>query len=91
MNLKPSAIGIVAGPVAAALVYVYLPASFASAGGEEVLVDAGVRSVVALATWMALWWIAEVIPMAVTALMPVTLLPLFGVSSFDDAAAPYAH
>ena len=91
MKLKLSAIGIVAGPVVAALVYAWLPGGFTSAGGDEVLLDTGVRSVIALAAWMALWWIGEVIPLAVTALLPVTLLPLFGICSFKDAAAPYAH
>jgi sodium-dependent dicarboxylate transporter 2/3/5 len=91
MKLKLSAISIVAGPVTAALVYAWLPAGFVSANGDEVLLDAGVRSVIALAVWMALWWIGEVVPLAVTALLPITLLPLCGISSFKDAAAPYAH
>lgn len=33
----------------------------------------------AIAAWMAVWWIFEVVPLAVTALLPVVLFPLFGV------------
>ncbi len=91
MKLKLRVITIVAGPVAGAAVYACLPSGFTSANGDAVLLDAGVRGVIALAAWMALWWIAEVIPMAVTALLPVTLLPLFGITTFKEAAGSYAH
>jgi solute carrier family 13 (sodium-dependent dicarboxylate transporter), member 2/3/5 len=33
----------------------------------------------AIAVWMAVWWILEVVPLAVTALLPVVLFPVFGV------------
>lgn len=91
MKLKLHVIAVAAGPVAGAVVYASLPSGFTSANGDVVLLDPGVRGVIALAAWMALWWIGEVIPMAVTALLPVTLLPLSGISTFEDAASPYAH
>ncbi|MFY0992131.1 SLC13 family permease [Halomonas sp. C05BenzN] len=47
--------------------------------------------VVALTAWMATWWVLEPVPIAVTALLPVALLPLLGVTSVNDAAAPYAN
>ena len=34
----------------------------------------------AIAILMALWWITEIIPLAVTALIPVVLFPLFGIT-----------
>ncbi len=40
---------------------------------------------------MASWWVTEAIPIPVTAMLPMVLLPLAGVSSFREAAAPYAH
>lgn len=91
MKLKLRAIAVAAGPVAGAIVYVCLPPGFTSAIGDAVPLDPDVRGVIALAAWMALWWIGEVIPMAVTALLPVTLLPLIGITSFENAASPYAH
>ncbi len=45
----------------------------------------------ALAVWMALWWATEAIPLAATALLPLALLPLLGVSNVGAAAAPYAN
>lgn len=39
----------------------------------------GVTSCFAIAVLMAIWWITEAVPLAVTALLPVALFPLFGV------------
>jgi solute carrier family 13 (sodium-dependent dicarboxylate transporter), member 2/3/5 len=47
--------------------------------------------VVALTAWMAVWWVAEPVPIAVTALLPVAVLPLLGTNTISEAAAPYAN
>jgi len=47
--------------------------------------------VIAIAGLMISWWITEAVPMAVTALLPMLLLPLLGVSKLDAAAAPYSN
>jgi len=39
--------------------------------------------------WMAVWWITEVVPLAVTALLPVVLFPLTGLMSGKDVAPIY--
>jgi solute carrier family 13 (sodium-dependent dicarboxylate transporter), member 2/3/5 len=43
-----------------------------------------------LALMMAVWWTTEPVPIAVTALMPLIVLPLLGVVGLPEAAAPYA-
>lgn len=43
-----------------------------------------------LATWMAVWWISEVVPIPATALLPLALLPLLSVEGIAGVAAPYA-
>ena len=40
---------------------------------------------------MATWWVTEAIAIPATALLPLVLLPLLGVASIGDAAAPYAN
>jgi len=47
-----------------------------------------VASIVVL---MAIWWATEAIPVPVTALLPLALFPLLGVTSFKEAALPYAN
>ncbi len=43
----------------------------------------------AIALLMAVWWITEAIPIAVTSILPVALFPLFGVMSGKDVAETY--
>lgn len=45
----------------------------------------------ALGLWMGLWWVTEAAPIAATALLPMVLLPLLGVSDIAAASAPYAN
>ncbi|MDQ2076862.1 DASS family sodium-coupled anion symporter [Marinimicrobium sp. ABcell2] len=43
-------------------------------------------------TWlMAVFWIAEVLPLAVTALLPILLAPTLGLSPVDSVTRSYAH
>lgn len=39
---------------------------------------------------MAAWWLTEALPPAVTALVPIVLLPLTGAMKADEATRPYA-
>lgn len=43
----------------------------------------------AIALLMAIWWITEIIPLAVTALIPVVLFPLFGIMNGKDVSSTY--
>ncbi|MFO7787921.1 MAG: DASS family sodium-coupled anion symporter [Halospina sp.] len=47
--------------------------------------------ILALTLLMATWWVTEALPIAVTALLPVALIPLMNVAPIDEAAAPYAN
>ncbi|KAA3662181.1 MAG: hypothetical protein DWQ10_03015 [Calditrichaeota bacterium] len=45
----------------------------------------------AIALLMAVWWMTEPIPIPATALLPMVLLPFFGISTMQEAAQSYAH
>jgi sodium-dependent dicarboxylate transporter 2/3/5 len=45
----------------------------------------------AVGSLMAVWWITEALPIAATALVPLVLLPLLGVTDIDGATTPYAN
>jgi sodium-dependent dicarboxylate transporter 2/3/5 len=49
------------------------------------------QRVAALAVWMGVWWLSAAVPLEVTALLPLALLPLLGVGGIERAAAPYAN
>jgi sodium-dependent dicarboxylate transporter 2/3/5 len=51
-------------------------------------------SVAMLCVWMALWWMTEAVPLELTALLPMLVLPLTGLYGDDammKACQPYAH
>jgi sodium-dependent dicarboxylate transporter 2/3/5 len=41
--------------------------------------------------WMALWWTTEVIPIGVTALLPIILFPLTGALDLSTTTASFGH
>ena len=45
----------------------------------------------AITAWMAIWWIAEVVPIAVTALLPILLFPSADILTIQDTGANYGH
>jgi solute carrier family 13 (sodium-dependent dicarboxylate transporter), member 2/3/5 len=45
----------------------------------------------AVAVLMAAWWIFEVIPIPVTAMIPIVLFPVLGIAGIGTATAPYAN
>lgn len=76
-----STAGLIAGPVLAFIVCL-LPAP---AG-----LDQSAMQVAGLFLLMAIWWATEAVPMAVTSLLPLAILPLIGLMPLKDIAAPYA-
>ncbi|MDQ6998971.1 MAG: SLC13 family permease [Mariprofundus sp.] len=42
-----------------------------------------------IALWMAIWWISECVPLALTALIPLVCFPLFGIASGKEIAPHY--
>ena len=48
-------------------------------------------AVAAVAILMAIWWMTEAVPLAVTALIPLVLFPPLGMASLDSTAREYAH
>lgn len=51
--------------------------------------DNSIRFMAAIAAITAIWWITEAMPLAVTSLVPVVLLPLFGVLNANSVATEY--
>ncbi len=81
-------IGLALGPLLALATTALLPAG--ADGGPGALTVTG-RATAAVAVWMAVWWLTEAVPLAVTALLPVVLFPLLGIASIGDTTQPYAN
>ncbi|MEX2601360.1 MAG: DASS family sodium-coupled anion symporter [Balneolaceae bacterium] len=75
-------IGLIGGPV----LFILMVLSETPEG----LSLAGWRTA-AVAALMATWWVTEVIPISATALLPIILFPIFGISTIVEATTPYAN
>ncbi len=93
LHLKTSVqwIGLVTGPLLALLLYSLLPHAYANGAGETIEFSNAGRATMALAAWMAIWWMTEAVELYATALLPLVALPMAGASPVRAAAAPYAH
>ena len=75
-----------------------IPESLASLDGKNFNIKDKVFYVNSQSSWfvlailllMAIWWATEAIPVAVTALIPLALFPILGISTFQETAAPFA-
>ncbi len=47
--------------------------------------------VLACVGWMLVWWISEVVPMAVTSLLPIILFPLLNILSVEKTCLSYSN
>lgn len=75
-------VGLFLGPLLFLLILFFLPLPGLSDEG---------RSVLAITAWIAVWWILESIPLGITSLMPLVLLPVMGAVGEGVAAASYGN
>ena len=80
--MKLKTLGLITGPVLFVVILLFAKPSGLSASGIATL---------AIATWIAVWWITEAIPISATALLPLILFPLTGVLSAKETSSAYAH
>lgn len=71
---------LIAGPSLALLTFALLSSQ-----------DFAIRFTSALTVWVALWWLSECIDAAITALLPIALLPVAGVLKPIHVAQAYGH
>lgn len=74
--------GLIAGPVLFLVLLALPPPAGLAAEGWRVA---------AVASLMVTWWITEAIPIPATALLPIVLFPLLGVTDVAGATAPFAN
>jgi sodium-dependent dicarboxylate transporter 2/3/5 len=71
---------LITGPLAALFIYFFCDLS----PGNPL-----VTKMAAITVWMALWWLTEVVHLAVTALLPILMLPLLGIADSKTVASQY--
>jgi len=82
LKISKIKIGLILGPLIFAIVLLFF--------NPERLSNE-VNAILACALWVAIWWITEAMPIAVTALLPIVLFPLSGGLSLKETTASYGH
>jgi len=75
-------IGFILGPVLFTIILLFFRPDDLSQEGIAVL---------ASTAWIAVWWITEAIPIAVTALLPIVLFPLTGGLDIASTTSAFGH
>nr|WP_321236406.1 DASS family sodium-coupled anion symporter [uncultured Psychroserpens sp.] len=75
-------IGLVLGPLLFTLIILFFKPEGLSPQANAIL---------ATTAWIAVWWITEAIPIAVTALLPILLFPLSGGLDLTTTTAAFGH
>ncbi|MEM7542929.1 MAG: DASS family sodium-coupled anion symporter [Pseudomonadota bacterium] len=85
-NLLARELSILGGPILAVIAYNLLPEAPAGVPRPELA-----QMTLAMTVWMGWWWLTEAIPVAATALLPLSLFPVFGIGELKAIAQAYAH
>ena len=82
MRITKKTIGLITGPLSFMFfLFLFRPEGLSVEG----------CAVLASASWIAIWWITEALPIAVTALLPIVLFPLSGGLALSKTTAAYGH
>ena len=82
MSLDSKQIGLVSGP----LVFILVLTAFHPDG-----LTTEANAILASTLWVAIWWITEALPIAVTALLPIILFPLTGGLDLVSTTEAFGH
>lgn len=80
--LDAQKIGLVLGPLSFFTVLGFVQFDGLSEEGHAVL---------ASTLWIAIWWITEAIPIAITSLLPIVLFPITGALNIAETTASFGH
>ena len=80
----PNSAGKIAGIFAGPLVFLIIIIFFRLDPDRPVI-----TFTFAAAIWMAVWWISEAVPLAITSLLPVVLFPLLGIMDGKAVSSTY--
>lgn len=76
-------IGLALGPIVCVLLLLLAP--------QQTAMPDAAWKVAAVGIWMAIWWATEVVPVAVTAFLPLVTFDLLGIAPMQEVAQSYAH
>lgn len=80
MTAASQKLSLIAGPLSAIGIWLF---------ADPVPQQPQIGLMLGILSWMAIWWMTEAVPLAVTSLLPVVLLPATGIADARITAAQY--
>ena len=71
--------------------FVLLPAFYLTSDVIFPSLNQDSKLTIFLAIWMVCWWIFEIMPLGVTALLPLIYLPILNIQGLKDVAKSYSN
>lgn len=81
-TIRGRLLSLLLGPILFVLTLLFFRAEGLSHQGVAVL---------ASTLWIAVWWISEAVPIAITSLLPIILFPLTGALELSETTASFGH
>ena len=72
-------VGLILGPIFFLILYNF----------PSIIINEEADKIIAVASWMVIWWITEAVSISVTALIPLVIFPLIKMMPIEDVAAAY--
>lgn len=82
MTISKKNISLLLGPLSFIFILLFVKPEGLSENAQIVL---------AITSWIAIWWITECVSISITSLLPIILFPLCGALSIEDTTASYGH
>ena len=82
MSMSKKNIGLFLGPLLFIILYFFIRPETLSSNG---------LAIAASTLWVAVWWITEAFPIAITSLLPIILFPLSGGLPMRETVLGYSH
>ncbi|MAN87373.1 MAG: anion transporter [Algoriphagus sp.] len=82
MKINLSTLGLFAGPLSYFLILSFV---------QSPDLNPQALAMLALASWMAIWWITEALPIAATAFLPLIFMPTLDILPIAEVSSNYMH
>lgn len=85
-------LAVLAGPLSTAIIFAIAKYHGFDDGSEDKAeASKKIGAMLGALLWMAVWWILEPVPIAITSLLPLVLFPFFEIMNSDEVAAEFMN
>ena len=82
---------ILGGPILGLIIYLLVPEQAIRSDGSILELGQAGKVTAGMTAWIALWWMTEVVPLYITALIPLIVLSITGTMGLDRISLSYGH